>query len=128
MKPAHAIALMLIPFLTVAAAAAATWSQRVRDVFFFLMVSLAVFAERMEVNFFSEAWYRGTTRGIQVTLIEILAFGLLAGCWLGRREDERRWFWPASLGVMLLYFAYAGLSVVVSEPKLFGAFELSKML
>ena len=128
MKPAHAIALMLIPFLTVAAAASATWSQRVRDVFFFLMVSLAVFAERMEVNFFSEAWYRGTTRGIQVTLIEILAFGLLVGCWLCRREDERRWFWPASLCVMLLYFTYAGLSVVVSEPKLFGAFELSKML
>ena len=77
MKPAHAIALMLIPFLTVAGAVAATWSQRVRDVFFFAMVSLAVFAERMDVNFFSEAWYRGTSRGIQVTLLEILADGLV---------------------------------------------------
>src|SRR5471032_800059 len=128
MKPAHAIALMLIPFLTLAGAVAATWFQRVRDIFFFLMVSLAVFAERMEVNFFSEAWYRGTTRGIQVTLLEILAFGLLAGCWLGRRDDARRWFWPASLGVMLVYLVYAVVSVVISEPKLFGAFELSKML
>ena len=128
MKPAHAIALMLIPFLTVAGAVAATWSQRVRDVFFFLMVSLAVFAERTDVNFFSEAWYRGTSRGIQVTLLEILAAGLLIGCWLGRRSEERSWFWPASLGVMLLYLVYAGVSVVVSEPKIFGLFELAKIL
>jgi len=118
MKPAHAIALMLIPFLTVAGAVAATWSQRVRDVFFFAMVSLAVFAERTDVNFFSEAWYRGTTRGVQVTLLEILAAGLLIGCWLGRRDEARRWF----------YLVYAGISVVVSEPKIFGLFELSKIL
>src|SRR5438067_645756 len=103
MKPAHAIALALIPFVAVAGAVAATWSRRVRDVFFFLMVSLAVFAERLDVNFFSQAWYRGTTRGIQVTVLELLAFCLLLGCWLGRRADERRWFWPASLGVMLAY-------------------------
>jgi len=128
MKPAHAIALALIPFLTLAGAVAATWFQRVRDVFFFSMVSLAVFAERMEVNFFSQAWYRGTTRGVQVTLIEMLALGLLIGCWLGPRDAARRWFWPASLSVLLLYFAYAILSVVVAEPKLFGVFELSKML
>lgn len=128
MTLAHAIALALIPFLTLAGAVAATWFQPVRDVFFFLMVSLAVFAERMEVNFFSQAWYRGTTRGIQITLLEILAFGLLMGCWLGRRGEARRWFWPASLGVMLLYLAYAVVSVAVSTPKIFGAFELSKML
>jgi O-antigen ligase len=128
MKPSHALALALIPVLTVVAAVAATWSARVRDVFFFVMVCFAIFAERMQVNFFSEAWYRGTTRGVQVTLLEILAFGLLIGCWFGRREGERRWFWPASLGVMLLYLIYAVISTATSEPKLFGAFELSKML
>ena len=127
MRPAHALALVLIPFLTVAGAVAATWFQRVRDIFFFLMVSVAVFAERLDVNFFSQAWYRGTTRGVQVTLLEILAFGLLIGCWIGRRGGERRWFWPASLGLMLAYTAYAALSVLVSEPRIFGVFELSKM-
>lgn len=127
MSPAHMVALALVPFFTITGAVAAIWFQRVRDVFFFAMVSLAVFAERMDVNFFSEAWYRGTTRGIQVTLIEMLALGLLIGCWFGRRGLERRRFWPGSLGLMLLYFVYAGVSVVVSEPKLFGAFELSKI-
>jgi len=128
MKPAHAIALAGIPFLTVGGAIVATWSQRVRDGFFFLMVSLAVVSERMEVNFFSAAWYRGTTRGVQITLVEILAVGLLVGCCLSPRRGERRWFWPASMGGMLLYFVYAGISVVLSEPKLFGAFELTRML
>jgi hypothetical protein len=128
MKPSHAIALVLIPLLTVAAAVAASWFRRVRDIFFFLMVALAVMVERLDVNFFSEAWYRGTTRGIQVSLIEILAFGLLIGCWLGRRGEVRRWFWPGSFGLMLLFFAWAGLSVVASEPRMFGVFELSRML
>src|ERR1017187_3278036 len=104
MSPAHMVALALVPFFTITGAVAAIWFQRVRDVFFFAMVSLAVFAERMDVNFFSEAWYRGTTRGIQVTLIEMLALGLLIGCWFGRRGLERRRFWPGSLGLMLLYF------------------------
>jgi O-antigen ligase len=81
-----------------------------------------VLAERMEVNFFSEAWYRGTTRGLEVTLVELLAFGLLFGCWANRRP-----FWPASLGLLLLYFAYACVSVLTSNPKVFGAFELSKI-
>lgn len=128
MTPSHAIALALIPLLTIASAVAATLSRRVRDAFFFLMLSCAVFTERMEVNFFSQAWYRGTTRGIQITLLEILALGLLVGCCLGRRDGERRWFWPASFGLLLLFFVYAVFSVAGSEPKIFGAFELSKML
>jgi len=127
MTPAHMVALALIPLLTVAGAVAATLSQRIRDVFFFAMVSLAVFAERMDVNFFSKAWYRGTTRGIQISLIEMLAFGLLLGCWIGRRGGERRLFWPGSLGLILLYFVFAGVSVVASEPKIFGVFELSNI-
>jgi hypothetical protein len=133
MKVEHAVALIAIPLVTVAASIAATWFSRVRDVFFFLMVSLAVFAGRMDVNFFSQAWYRGTTRGVQVALLEILAVAVLIGCWLGpnpeqRRSDARRWFWPASLGLMLAYFVYAIASVVASDPRIFGAFELTKML
>ena len=122
------VAVVLLPLLGVASVLAASWFRVVRDIFFFAMVSLAVLSERMDVNFFSEAWYRGTTRGIQVTLVEILAFGLLIGCWAARRGPHRRLFWPGSLGLILLYFSYAGVSVAVSEPKLFGAFELSKIL
>ena len=121
------VALGLIPVFTLMGAVVASWSQRVRDVFFFAMLSLAVVAERMDVNFFSEAWYRGTSRGIQITLVEMLAFGLLIGCWVGRRGQERRRFWPGSLAFILLFFVYAGLSVVISQPRMFGVFELSRM-
>ncbi len=128
MTPSHIVAFLLIPPLTVAAALAATWSRLVRDIFFFAMVSLAVLVERMDVNFLSDAWYRGTTRGIQVSLVEILAFGLLFGCVFGRRAGGRRLFWPASGGLMLLYLFYSGATVLVSEPKIFGVFELTKIV
>ncbi len=122
------VAVVLIPVAAFSGALAAAWSRHVRDVIFFAMVSLAIFSEKMDVNFFSEAWYRGTTRGIQVTLVELLAFGLLFGCWVGQRGTDRRPYWPGSLGLILLFFAYAGLTVVVMEPKMFGVFELSKIL
>jgi hypothetical protein len=121
------VALVLIPILTFGAAAAGAWFQRARDAFFIAMVGLAVFSERMQVNFFSMGWYRGSARGIQITLIEILAFGLLFGCVMGRRTRERRLFWPGSLGLILLFFLYAGVSVAVSEPKIYGAFELTRI-
>jgi hypothetical protein len=81
----------------------------------------------MEVNFFSEAWYRGTTRGVEVTLIELLAFGLAHGLLGGRRGADRRLYWPGSLGLMLLYFRLRrrlGRGVGAEDIR---AFELSKI-
>ncbi len=129
MKASHVLALLLIPTLTVVCSALSIWSRRLRDLFFICIVMLAVFAERLDVNFLSEAWYRGTTRGIQISLLEILAVAVLAGSVLGRREDNGpRWYWPGGLTLMLTYFAYAIVSVVISEPKLYGIFELSKIV
>ncbi len=130
MKPVHFLALLLIPMIGVLSAIAATWSRRARDLIFFLVVTLAVFAERVDVNYFSRAWYRGTTRGLEVSLPVILAGALLVGCLLGSRDEDGRrlrLYWPASLGMMLLYLLYAGLSVLASEPRLYGFFELTKI-
>src|SRR5581483_11090380 len=44
------------------------------------------------------------------------------------RAGEKRWYWPASLSIMVVYFVYAGFSVAISEPQLYGLFELSKIL
>ncbi len=131
MKTEQAIALILIPVLSVACSVLATWSRHVRDALFFLMVTLAVFAERLDVNFFSHAWYRGTTRGVEISLLHIFALALLVGALLHRRNDEGhrrpRWFWPGSLGLMLVSLLYSILSVLTSQPQLFGAFELLKL-
>ena len=129
MKLTHFLALLLIPAIGAAGAIAATWSRRARDLIFFLIVALAVVAERVDVNYFSRAWYRGTTRGLEISLPTILAGSLLIGCLLGARGDERRprAYWPGSLGLMLLYLLYAGLSVLTSEPRLYGFFEFTKI-
>lgn len=147
-------------------------SQRIRDLFFFLIVSLTVITEHVAMNFVSKEWYRGTTRGFEVSLIDIFAISLIASAIIRPRlrklspeaprvetsgrstkpfagdngperagvraaavfesapgvYQEKRWFWPASLGFMLLFFLYACVCVAMADPKIFGLFELSKML
>ncbi len=102
-------------------------SQRLRDLFFFLMVALTPLLEHMDMNFVSREWYRGTSRGFEVSVIDVLAASLAISSFLKPRTGERRWFWPASLGLMILFFLYACVCVGMADPKIFGLFELSKM-
>lgn len=130
MKPAHALALALIPMVTLGASVFSMLSQRIRDALFLGMVFIAVFTERLDVHFFSMEWYRGSTRGIEISLVEMLAFAVLAGTVLSQRHDPAkgsRWYWPASLGLLFAYFGYSCLSVLFSPLKLFGVFELTKI-
>ena len=103
-------------------------SQRIRDVFFFLLVTLSAVTESIDINFVSREWYRGTTCGFEVSFVDVLSMSLLASAILRPRSGEKRWFWPASFGWMLVYFMFAGLCVGLADPKLFGLFELSKMV
>ena len=103
-------------------------SQRVRDFFFVLMVWLAPITERFDVNFVSRDWYRGTTRGFEISLVDILAISLLLSALLVPRRGQSRGYWPASFGLMVLFFLFACFNVAISDPKLFGLFELSKMV
>jgi hypothetical protein len=103
-------------------------SQRIRDVFFFFLVTLAAVTEYVDINFVSRDWYRGTTRGFEVSFVDVLSISLLASAIIRPRDGQKRWFWPASLGLMLIYFLYAAFCVGMADPKLFGLFELSKML
>jgi cytochrome c oxidase subunit IV len=103
-------------------------SQRIRDIFFFLVVTLSAVTEYVDVNFVSRDWYRGTTCGFEVSFVDILSISLLASAILRPRPGEKRWFWPAGLGLMLIYFLFAAFCVGMADPKLFGLFELSKMV
>jgi hypothetical protein len=105
-----------------------TISFRARDAAFLLMIVATLVTHKFDVNFLSAAWYRGTTRGIEVSLVDLLAVGVLAGGLLRSRPSEQRWYWPAGLGMLLLYFFCAGASVAWSEPRIFGVFELTKIL
>jgi hypothetical protein len=127
METKHFIALFLILALTAGGIVLLTLWQRARDAAFFLLVAGAVVTERMDVHFFSAEWYRGTTRGVEVSLLDILAVSLLAASLLRPRYGPRQWFWPASLGLMLIYFLDCGFSTLISEPKIYGLFELTKV-
>jgi hypothetical protein len=105
-----------------------TLSYRIRDFFFFLMVTLSAVTEYIDVNFASREWYRGTTCGYEVSMVDMIALSVLISTLIRPRDGEKRWFWPASFGLMLIYFAFAAFTVAVADPKIFGLFELSKML
>src|SRR5262245_57027926 len=105
-----------------------TMSFQARTAAFFLMIVATLVTDKVDVNFLSAAWYRGTTRGIEVSLVDLLAVGVLVAGWLRPRGTGHRWYWPAGLGFLLLYFLGAAASVVWSEPRIFGVFELSKIV
>jgi len=128
METKDLVGLILIPVALFAGTVALSISQRLRDAAFLLMAGGAVISDRLDINFFSRQWYRGTTRGIEFSFIDVLAFSIVASMLLAPRLREKRFFWPASLGFMLLFCGYELFSIIISDPKLFGVFELSKTI
>jgi len=126
METKDLIALILIPVALAGGTLILTYSHRLRDVAFFFMVAAFVISDKLDINFLSRQWYRGTTRGIEVSFVDILAFSILLSMILAPRLGQKRFYWPASLGFMLLYLGYQCFSVAVSDPKLFGFFEITK--
>src|SRR3954465_15186504 len=123
METKDIVGLILIPIATLGGIVVACCSQRLRDAAFFMLSSCTVISDRLDINFFSRQWYRGTTRGIEFSFVDVLAFGLVFSAivrpFLEPPLKDKRFFWPASLGLMLLYFVYECFSVAISDPKLF---------
>lgn len=88
----------------------------------------SLFGLPTDINFISRQWYRGTTRGMEVSYLDLLAIVLLFSSLTMRRREGHRFFWPPSLGLLLAYFGYCILNVAIfSDPKIFGVFELTKV-
>src|SRR5262249_13590251 len=122
------IAIVLLFIAAVGGVLVCSLSKRIRDLFFIALILLSAVTERVDVNFVSRDWYRGTTRGFEVSLVDVIALSVLVGSVVMPRRGERRWFWPPSLGLMLVYFGFACVCVAVAEPKLYGYFQLTKMV
>jgi len=69
--------------------------QRARDFFFVAMLVLAPMTEDYDVNFVSRDFYRGTTRGFEFSLVDILSMSLLFSGLLLPRKGQSRGYWPA---------------------------------
>jgi hypothetical protein len=106
----------------------ACMSRRIRDVYFVALIFFSPLIERMDVNYVSREWYRGTSRGFQFSPLDALMIGLLVSAILAPRRGESRGYWPASLGLMLVFLFYICFNLVITEPRLFGLFELSKFI
>src|SRR5215831_15587250 len=98
------IALVLLMFGLVGGIGLTCLWKRARDCFFFLMIFLAPMTEDYDVNFWSRDFYRGTTRGIEISLVDILSLSSLISAILVPRRGQSRGFWPAGFGLMLLFF------------------------
>ncbi|HEY3863527.1 MAG TPA: hypothetical protein VGO59_16745 [Verrucomicrobiae bacterium] len=120
--------LTVIPAALFGGSLAACLSRRVRDLFFMLLVFMGPLIERWDVNFVSRDWYRGTSRGFEVSVLDIMSFSLLVSSILRPRLAGWKAFWPASFFPMLLFFFYACFNVAANEPQLFGYFELFKIV
>ncbi len=127
METKHILALIILLIMTCGGVSLALISHRVRAVMFFLLVFGVIYTERMDVNFFGDYWYRGTARGIEISLLDIMSLSILIGELLAPRYRERRWFWPVGLGFLALYAVYCTASVIGAEPKLYGVWELTKV-
>ena len=118
--------LLVVP----AGALLAAYSRRIRDLVFVTLVISTAFISTggLDINFVERWWYRGTTHGIEISFVDLFTLMLLASIVLSMRRERVRLYWPASLGLMLVYLGYGCLNVAVSDPRLFGVLELSKML
>ncbi|RKG94887.1 O-antigen ligase family protein [Corallococcus carmarthensis] len=79
------------------------------------------------INFFSREWYRGTTRGFEFCWLDFLWIFLFADE-LRKRKPGQRLGVPFALVSMGGFIAYNAVNILLSEPQLFGLFELSKMV
>lgn len=122
------VALLLLTAALFGGITVTSVSRRARDAAFFAMIALAVVADRLDVNFFSRYWYRGSTRGVEISFVDIIAMSVFVSSFLFPARGHSRWRWPAGLGMVLLFLFYAFGATLISEPKLFGFFELSKMV
>lgn len=109
-------------------------SRKIHDVVFVVVVfgtcmPHSLFGLPTDINFLSAEWYRGSTRGIEISYIDLAALVLLVASLVHRKREGRSIHWPPGLAPLLAYLAWCVITVVAfSDPKLFGVFELTKII
>src|SRR6516164_3431311 len=110
MDPKTLFGVTVIPAGFLGGIIAACLSKRIRGLFFVLLVTLSPLIERLDLNYVSREWYRGTSRGFETAVLDVFSLSLLVSSVLVPRRGESRFYWPASFGLMILFFLYAGFN------------------
>ena len=81
---------------------------------------------QVSINFFSHETYRGTSRGMEVSLVYLIALAMIIGmCIL---HGKKKIFPDAGSKIYLVYFLLCIPSFINAENMLFSWFELWKMI
>lgn len=108
-------------------------SKRALNLVFILLVfgtsqTDRLFGLPVAINFLSREWYRGSTRGIEITYLDFLSVILLIASRYWRRKEGIKNLTPPSYNYLKSYFLWCLATVILfSEPQIFGVFELTKM-
>lgn len=108
-------------------------SRRMLDLVFFVLVfgtcmPETFFGVQAEINFFSKEWYRGSTRGLEFSYLDLLGYILLFASLKTRKKEGIPFFWLPGLVPMLVFLGWCVVTVAAfSDPKIFGVFEAAKV-
>ena len=93
---------------------------------FWVMVAAMCLYQQTAINFFSNEFYRGSARGMEVSLIYLLAFAILAAFAL--RGKAKGVFSDGGARLYLLYFLLCMPSLFVADDLLISWLEVWKMI
>lgn len=98
---------------------------KIEKVIFFFMI---FFTARMEdINFVSHELYRGTSRGFEIGMVDLMTFIIFLLILHRRNRYPIRWFPPGSV-LYLSYFFFSFLSIVNATLYLEFFYEIWKMI
>ena len=117
-----AIAMMGVPPLAVIISMNKAW---MKYAVWAMIAALAVY-QGTAINFFSNEHYRGTSRGMEVSVVYLFAAAMLIAAAIKRRSPKLVPSWGAA--VFVLYFALCLPSWTTAENTLFSWMEIWKMI
>ena len=97
----------------------------IRWAFFGMIVGIYAY-QPTAINFFSHEWYKGTARGMEISLIHLLAATVLLA--LAIRGKRQRMFPEGGIRIYALYFLFCLPSLWNADNVLFGWLEVWKMV
>lgn len=100
-------------------------SRKIEKMAWIIMISFGFLGDHASINFFSYEWYRGTSRGMEVTLVDLFTL-VIFFLMLLKRGFKIKLIIPG-IFFYLLYFLLSILSVMNAENAFYSFTELWKM-
>ena len=100
-------------------------SKYMRWAFYAVLLPVLIF-NQVSINFFSHETYRGTSRGMEVSLVYLIALAMLVGMWFLYRKKP---LMPdTGSKIYWIYFLLCLPSLINADNTLYSWFELWKMI